>query len=1265
MGSAQGYQLQETLHESSESVVRRATDPNGDSVVVKTTASDFPKPASVGRLRREFSLGSSLSIDGVMSYLRMVPTEGSLALILEDFGGVSLSTLRKQGDFTVERLLDVAIGLARALAGLHAAGLVHRDVSPGNVLLNPETGVLKLADLGLASRVPRARQVVVPPSRLEGTIAYISPEQTGRMNRAIDYRTDLYSLGATLYHLSTGRLPFDGDDVMSVVHGHIARDPVPPHELRPELPVAFSRIVLRLMAKAAEDRYQSADGLADDLQALRAAQRNDELATFEPAERDVGQVFTLSEQLYGREAQLAALLSAFDRVAEGGCELLLVTGPAGIGKSMLVNEVHRPIVERRGNFAAGKYDQFGRHKPLSALADALSELLRNVLTEDEADLARWRSRIAEALGAEARALTDVLPELELVLGSLPPVDALHPARARERFDRLMGAFLRVFATAEHPLVIFVDDLQWVDPGSLRLLSELLTDPATHHLLLIGAYRDDEIDAAHPLSVALAELAHAKVASLHLGPLGPEDVAALVSDSTDCSAEVAKPLAELLHQKTGGNPFFLTRFLLQLVEDGLVTLSRSSRAWTWDLAAIRQRAVAETAVELMVGKLRRYSEASQALLQSAACLGSSFDLDHLAAGGQVTPAEVAALLWEPVRDGLVLPLGTAHDLFHGGELPGDLDALRFRFAHDRIQEAAWSSISDAEREQLHLRIGRLVVERIPAAEREERVFEFVEHFNRATSLLAPQERRALARWNLQAGQRAKSSTAYATAVRHFEQAARLLNDDWDAHAEQLALLHRQRVECIYLDGDTEGALAAFHAVRPKVTATTDVAGLSCVAMRILQTENRVPEGVQEGLRCLGELGAGVPSDPEAIGARMGELGAEIGTMLAAKGPRALVDGPRVEDPEIAAIAAVLQETWICALMASDLPMVAFTTLSVVHQSLQHGITNTSPAGYVAQAALCALQGDYDGARMFGSSGLELADVQDDLHLRPMVLNTYGNFTGHMVAPLQENVDRYEASYRTCQRTGDRWWGAWAVHWARVHRFLKGDPLDDVHERALAYHAYVEGSGYLPLILLSDLDLAIFANLMGKTDRPDSLNHGEFDEARMEATLKEADFGYGLYVLYTFKAWLAWLRRDVEGALALLDQADPVKDLIPGGPAYASFFFYGGLIVAANLDDAEPSPGLERLQEYTERVAAWAANGCTSNFEHMHRLLLGEGERLAGRHDVALAHYEVAIDSARRAGYLHHAAMACEIAGHLFLSRGHVRAARGYLLDAVDL
>ena len=1258
-----GYRINETLHATSISTVYRADHETRGTVVLKTTATELPRPSEVARLRREFALGSSLKLPGVVSYLEARETASSVVLVLEDFGARSLAQVMKETRLELPQMLDISIGLSQALSQLHGQQLIHRDISPGNVFYNPRTGTLKLGDLGLASSVPRSRQATVPPERLEGTIAYISPEQTGRMNRAIDYRTDLYSLGAVLYHLTTGRIPFYGADLMSIVHGHIAKSPLPPNELYPEIPEALSQVILKLMAKAAEDRYQSADGVAADLTRIRDALKEGDLEGFEPAGQALKPLFTLSERLYGRETQTEELLAAFERVAEGGCELLLVTGPAGIGKTMLVNEVHKPIVARRGSFTTGKYDLYGRGQPLSALLDALSGLLLDVLSSPEEELSVWRKRISGALGDEGAALADVLPEIGHVLGEVPAVEDLPAAQARERFDRLVANFLRLFASEDKPLVIFLDDLQWVDPASLRLLGELITDPDTHNLFIIGAYRDDEVDAAHPLSVALGELTDTTVNTLELGPLAEDDIASLIADSTERQMWDATPLADLLYQKTGGNPFFVAQFVLDLVDDSLIRLGEDRSQWVWDMDEIRQRSVAETAVQFMVDKLGRYSGSCQALLRTAGCMGNTFDLGLLGAMVDSPVRDVAARLWAPVRDGLVLPLGGAHDLF-GGAASDDAQELRCKFAHDRIQEAALSSIPADKLDEMHLKIGRVLYSLMPESEQSERLFEYIGHFNQGLPLLNQDEKQWLAGLNFQAGLRAKDSTAYEASVGYFERAATLTGEDWETGYDLLADLHLQRVESIYLAGDTDGAMEAFREISPQLRSVLHIAGLSQIVMRILQTENRVEEGVEEGLRCLALLDDAPPADPVKFGERMGELGAGIGTLLAEKGPQALMEGPKLEDPEIIAMCGVLQETWICALMASNLPMVAFTTLSVVHISLEHGISDVSPAGYVAQAALCALQGDYDGARLFGTSGLELAASMGGSRLRPMVLNTYGNFTGHMVTPLQKNVDRYEESYRTCLLTGDRWWGSWAVHWARVHRFLKGDVLDDVNARALAYHAYIQESGYVPLVLLSDLDLAIFANLMGKTRSHETLAYGDFDEEQLEKTLQDANFGYGLYVLYTFQAWLAYLYKDYERALDLLDKADPYKDLIPGGPAYASYFFYGALILAANLEDASPCERLTRFDEYAGRLAGWSENGCADNFQHMHEMLCGERARLARASD-SLQHYDAAIESARKAGYIQHAAMACELAALYLAEAGHSRAGHGYLQEALQL
>jgi len=1258
-----GYSITETLHESSETVVYRALGPEGP-VVLKTSAAAFPQPTTVARLRHEYTLGAELELRGTVRYLDLVEHEKTHVLLIEDFDARPLSRLLlpEAPALPVDAFLDIGISLLEAIEELHRHDVVHRDISPNNTFYNDDSGELKLGDLGLASHLPRTRQMARPPGRLVGTLAYISPEQTGRMNRDVDYRTDLYSCGVTLYHLAARRTPFDGRDPMAVVHGHIAREPEPPHIHRADLPEQVSRILLKLMSKAAEDRYQSAAGAAADLRRCREAlAEGRDIAGFELARHDRSPVFTVSGRLVGRDAQLSDLLSACGRAAEGRSELLLVRGLSGIGKSVLVHEALKSLVTRRSLFSNGKYDYLTR-TPFGGLANALRGLLGQILTESDDRVAAWRETIGAELEGEAGILFDLLPELELLLGPQQAPTDLDAVAARERFDARLVALVRALADADHPLVLFLDDLQWVDPASLRILGEIVNDPDMHHLLLVGAYRANEVGSGHHLTVALAEWPADRRTTLDLDVLGVGDLAELVADSTESGRDAAMPLAEVLRQKTGGNPFFVVRFLYRLAQEGLLFPRPEGRGWEWDLAGIRQLEATDSVVSLMLGHVERYSGETRDLLARASTLGGTFDLHTLAIAAGIGPGDVVSALWVPVRDGLVLPLGAAQDLYRGLE-PDEDQATLFKFAHDRIHEAAATLVAGDDRDRMNLQIGRLLRDRIPPDERKARVLEFVDHLSLGAGLLDPDEREALSGMLLEAGIRTKAATAYDAAVRHLRTGIDSLGEaGWETHYDLMATLHRECIECIYLGGDTAGALALFEGTKDRVDTLPDLAALYCLVLRIYATEDRMPEAVELGLRGLAMFDAAPPADPEEIQARMGSLGEQIGALLGEKGPGVMTDGPWVEDPEADALMSLLLETWICALMIGDLNLVAFTTLSLVRLSLEHGNSNASPCGYVAQAALCVFQGDHDAARMFGGAGLTLARQLDDVSLTPKALNTYCNFTGHLLSHMRENIPIYEESYQTCLKTGDRWWGSWAVHWARVHRFLKGDVLDDVLDRARAYHAYIQESGYVALVWLSDVDQAMMLALMDRTDTRGSLDHGEFDAAGLREQMAGAGFEYGLYVHDLMSAWLAYLMEDHAAALRWLDGADSFKDVIPGGPEYSECFFYGALILAAQPD---VEPHRERLDGYIERMQFWAENAAAENFAHCHALMLAERARIDGQDDEARRLYEEAIRGARENEYVHHAAMACELAGRFYLDRNLERAARGYLQDALGL
>jgi serine/threonine protein kinase len=695
-------------------------------MLVLAPVSDQPESSSLQRLEHEYSLRDELDPEWAIRALELVRYEGRPILLFADPGGDFLD--RHVGQpIALTPFLRIAIALASALARLHGRGIVHKDIKPANVLVDPATGEVRLTGFGIASRLPRERQAPEPPEVIAGTLAYMAPEQTGRMNRSIDSRSDLYSLGVTFYEMLTGTLPFMAADAMEWVHCHIARQPVPPDERVAGIPGPLAAIVMKLLAKTAEDRYQTAAGLTSDLRRCLAAwEAYGHLEPFPLGGQDASDRLLIPEQLYGREREIDALLASFDRVvAHGTPELVLVSGCAGIGKSSVVHELHTVLVPPRGLFASGKFDQYKRDIPYATLAQAFQSLVRPLLGQSEATLGRWRDALRDALGPNGQLIVDLIPELEFVIGTQPPVPDLPLQDAKHRFQLVFRRFLGVFAQTEHPLALFLDDLQWLDAATLDLLEDLLTRPDVQHLMVIAAYRDNEVDSAHPLvrTLDVIRQAGAIVQEIILAPLAREDLGRLLADALHCEAERVAPLAQLVHEKTAGNPFFAIQFLAALDEEALLTFDHAAARWSWDLKRIHAKGYTDNVVDLMVGKLNRLPVETQKALQQLACLGNSAEFALLTMVYQDSKEAMHGDLWEAVRTGLVFRSEDA-----------------YRFLHDRVQEAAYSLIPEGARGAAHLRIGRLLASRTAPAEIEEKIFEIVNQLNRGSHLITSAEER---------------------------------------------------------------------------------------------------------------------------------------------------------------------------------------------------------------------------------------------------------------------------------------------------------------------------------------------------------------------------------------------------------------------------------------------------------------------------------------------------------------------------------------------
>lgn len=698
-----------TLDRNAEYVLfRRAGGRDADSVLVVATASEQPAPRSVERLKHEYALRDSLDRDWAAKPLALMQEHGRSLLELADPGGEPLSGFLdacwETGDF-----LRVGLGMSIALGHVHTRGLIHKDLKPEHVLVDRATGAAWYTGFGIASRLARERQAPDLPETIAGTLAYMSPEQTGRMNRSLDARSDLYALGVTFYQMLTGELPFAAADPMELVHSHIARQPVPPIEHVPDVPAALSAIVVKLLAKTPEERYQTAAGVTGDLRrCLSDWETRRHIPDFTPGDRDTPDRPMIPEKLYGRDREVGALLAAFDRVVSSGRpELVLVSGYSGIGKSAVVNELHKPLVPPRGLFASGKFDQYKRDIPYATLAQAFRNLIRPLLSKSEEELGKWREALSEALDPNGSLMVELVPELKHIIGEQPAVQDLPPQAAQRRFQLVFRRFIGVFARPEHPLALFLDDLQWLDAATLDLLEDLLTQPDVTHLMLIGAYRDNEVGSAHPLARKLHAMrkAGAPLLDIVLAPLAPEDLERLIADSLHCEPERAAPLAELVYDKTLGNPFFAIQFISALFEEGLLRFEYAERRWAWDLEHIHAKGYTDNVVDLMVGKLARLTPETQSALKQLACLGNSAGFTAVGAVYRDSTDDMHARLVEAVRAGFIL---RSRDSYH--------------FLHDRVQEAAYSLIPQELRAETHLRIGRSMAAEASPSKLEEEIFE---------------------------------------------------------------------------------------------------------------------------------------------------------------------------------------------------------------------------------------------------------------------------------------------------------------------------------------------------------------------------------------------------------------------------------------------------------------------------------------------------------------------------------------------------------------
>ncbi len=1241
--------------EDGDRVVGRGWLPGRDgvpkAVLAVWHAADHPRPTSLARLAHEYDLKDELDGSWAVRPLELVREHGRTVLLLDDPGGEPLARLLGT-PMEVGRFLRLAISITAALDQFHQRGLIHKDIKPVHILVNDAPIEARLTGFGIASRQSRERQALAPPEEIAGTLAYMAPEQTGRMNRSIDARSDLYSLGVTLYQMLTGVLPFATDDPMDLLHSHLARQPVPPAERVPSIPALLSAMVMKLLSKTAEERYQTAAGLEADLRRSSVEwESRGSIDTFPLGEHDLPDRPLISERLYGREREIETLLAAFDRVVtQGTPEIVLVSGYAGIGKTSAVLALRSALALRNGLFASGKFDQYKRDVPYATLAQAFQNLVRPLLGKSEADMAPWRAALAEALGPNGGLMVPLIPELGLILGPQAPVPELPPRDEQHRFQMVFQRLLAVFAQPAHPLALFLDDLQWLDAATLDLLEYLATQPEVRHVLLIGAYRNDDVKPGHPLLLRLPAIRQAggRVNDITLSPLGFDDVSRLIVDALHCAPGDAAPLARLVQEKTGGNPFFAIQFLTALTEEGLLIFDHRGARWSWDLEKIRAKGFTDNVAELMLGKLRRLPAATRDTLKQLACLGNEAAIEILAMVQDGGEAVLDAALWPAVRAGLV------------SRLPGT-----YRFLHDRIQEAAYALIPEILRPAAHLALGRRLVAGTPAEAIGERVFEIVGQLNRGAGLItAVEERERVAELNLLAGQRAKASTAYASALAYLTAGASFMQDDaWQRRPRFAFALTFHLAECEFLTGASDKAEARLSALLCRTESLPDLAAITQLRLQLFLALGQRERAVEVGLDYL--LRAGVEYSAHPTKEDVVQEYERMWRNLGDRPIEALLDLPLMSDAiacgTMDVLNALMPPAWY-----TDLNLAILIIGRMTNLSLAFGNSDASSLAYAWLGMILGPHyGDYKTAYRFGRLGLDLVEQRGMDRYQARVYQVFGGHVMQWTRPIRDARSLIRRAVDVADRLGDLTYAAFARNNLITHYLACGDPLAEVQHEAATTIDFARRAGFGLAVDRVTPQLQLARTLRGLTLNFGSFNDTEFDEAQFERYLDAAPASTLATCWYWIRKLQArYLAGDHVTAIMAGDRAEGLVWTSPSFFEQAEYHFYAALARAASCDKTaapERSRHQEALADHHRQLMTWAGQ-CPENFAARATLVGAEIARLDGRDVDAMEHYERSIRTARDNDFIHIQALVNELAAQFYAARGFEKIARVYMQDA---
>jgi len=1298
MNSLPGYKITEVVQLGVKSIIYRAVRESDRSpAIIKILNTEYPTIEQITRLRHEYKISSDLKLEGIVKPHSLEKYKNSFALILEDCGGQSLRHHLAGKSIKIQKFLPLAIQVAQTLGEVHQNQIIHKDIKPSNIIISPDFEQVKITDFSMATRLSREVHQNSNTTVLEGTLAYISPEQTGRMNRDLDYRTDLYSLGITFYEMLTGELPFNSTDPLELIHSHIAVTPVPPHQLNNEVPQMVSSIVMKLLAKNAEDRYQSAFGVKADLEnCLNQLQTTGKIESFIPGRIDKSGQFLIPQKLYGRTKEVADLMAAFERVSFGKSEMVLVSGYSGIGKTSIVNEIHKPIVRQRGYFIAGKFDQFKRDIPYAGITQAFESLMQQLLTTSSDELAIWKQKLLSKLGQSGGIIIAVVPSVELIIGSQPAVPQLGPTEFQNCFHRLFKEFLNVFAQAEHPLVLFLDDLQWADSASLKLIQELVTDLDSRFFLLIGAYRDNEVNSTHPLvqTVEKIQQTGAQVHNIIIPYLELKSVTELVRDTLGNETEKLKSLAELIFNKTGGNPFFITQLISTFHSEKLLAFDFNLGAWQWDIGEIAAAGIADySVVELVARNIQQLPEETQQVLKLAACMGNRFSLEHLAIVREKSSSETAADLWDALQAGLILPMSDAYKIplldqeivkkYQTGETPIPQNnqnhpaiiqrSIDYRFLHDRVQQATYSLIPDSQKKQTHLKIGYLLLHKQKGghgstaptvSEIVENIFDIVNQLNIGVEFITNQEQREeLANFNLIAGKKANSSAAYEAAFKYFNTGLELLPDRaWQSHYDLIMELHAEALESSYINTEFERAFQLSEVIISRAKHLLEKVKVYELKVIFYFNQDQAQDSIDIAIEALNLLEIYIPKKPQKLNILI-EL---FLTKLALRNKQIedLLELPPMTDPnKIAAIRILTNMTPAAFVVAPDMfPLIAFKMVTL---SLKYGNAPLSSFAYANYGVIhCAVLGDMDSGYRYGQMAQALLErFHTNLHNSQISLS-FNSFIRHWSEHVRASFTGLIEGIQSGLETGDVNNACYCASFYSYYILLSGEPLDSVETKQSQYIQMLVNYQNKFMIYQARVGAQVVLNLQGKTANPCLLIGEQFNEETMLPVLEKSQNNLAIFVVYLSKSWLNYLFKDyaksAENAIAASNYSEAVMSMLYV-PIHNFYYSLALLALYPTASKSEQNKHLKKVASLQKKMKHWALNS-PGNYQHKYDLVEAEKARVLGQYEKAAMYYDRAVKGASENEYLHEAALANERAAEFYLAGDRPKVAEIYLIDA---